>query len=600
MNFFRLMKELLFLLDKDQRRKLLALQLLMVLMAVMELVGIASVGPFMAIVSNKNVIDTNHILSQLYVFTGASSKDAFLLIVGGLVLLSIAIGSLLSIYTTWKSSIFASTLGVQLSDRLYKYYIGNNWIFHLNKNSSDLISNISVEALRVTNLIIQPMILMNSRIILALIISSAVIAYNPFIAVAGALIFVSSYFLIYKVFSGKLKTHGETTSRENSKRFRLMSEGFGGIKDLIMLRRSEKFAREFVESGKGLSYAHGSSFALANIPRYVMEFVAFGSVVILIIYLISVDDSASSFLPILSVYALAGLKLLPAMQQIYSCFAIIRGSHSSFDAIKGDLHQSLAAAENAHPIADIKDIQLSTDIQLVNVGYRYPYKDKDALKDVNLTIHAGQFVGIVGTSGSGKSTLIDLMLGLIEPSSGSIRIDGAQLSSDNIESWRTHIGYVPQNVFLTEATIAENVAFGLDADQVDSKKVLEAVDSAGLESWLGSIERVFEETVGERGVKLSGGQRQRVGIARALYDDKQVLVFDEITSALDRVSEEVVMSTINKLRSHKTIIMVTHKMDTIRECDVIFVIENGVVVDSGKYEDLVGRHTIFETRMHGK
>ncbi|ENW94379.1 ABC transporter ATP-binding protein [Acinetobacter dispersus] len=595
MNFFRLVKELLSLLDKNQRRKLIILQLLMILMAIMELVGVASIGPFMAIVSNKDVIDTNSILNKIYLFSGVSSKDAFLLMVGGFVLLSIASGSLLSIYTTWKSSIFASTLGVQLSDRLYNYYISNNWLFHLNNNSSDLINNISVETLRVTNLIIQPMVLMNSRIILAIIISTAVIVFDPIVAIIGAFIFVFSYFLIYKLFSTKLKRHGETISKENSMRFRLMSEGFGGIKDLIMLQRYQRFGNKFVESGKALSYAHGSSFALANIPRYVMEFVAFGSVVILIIYLISINNSTSTLLPILSIYALAGLKLLPAMQQIYSCFAIIRGSHSSFDAIKNDLYHSLSTTEQLNKKNCSEEIKFVEEIKLKNIKYRYPLKDKDALVNVNLTIKQGQFVGIVGASGSGKSTLIDLILGLIIPTSGHIQIDESKLSDNNINSWRKEIGYVPQNVFLTETTVAENIAFGLEIGQIDSNKIREVVKAAGLESWLvATEERIFNESVGERGVNLSGGQRQRVGIARALYNDNKILVLDEITSALDRVSEEVVMNTINRLRSNKTIIMVTHKMDTIKQCDIIFVVENGLVIDSGKYEDLVNRHPIFE------
>ena len=599
MNFFHLVKELLSLLDKNQRNKLLVLQLLMILMAMMELIGVASIGPFMAIVSNKDVIDTNNILNQIYLFTGISSKDTFLLVVGGFVLLSIATGSLLSIYTTWRSSLFASTLGVQLSDRLYNYYIGNNWLFHLSNNSSDLINNISTETLRVTNLIIQPLILMNSKIILAIIISTAVIAFNPLVAIVGAFIFIFSYFLIYKLFSTKLKKHGETISKENSMRFRLMSEGFGGIKDLIMLQRYKIFGQKFVESGKALSYAHGSSFALANIPRYVMEFVAFGSVVILIIYLISINNSASTLLPVLAIYALAGLKLLPAMQQIYSCFAIIRGSTSSFDMIKKDLYHSLSSSKKLNEEVLSVEIKFLNEIKLESIKYRYPLKDKDALVNVNLKIKQGQFVGIVGTSGSGKSTLIDLILGLITPTSGYIEVDGNRLNEKNINSWRQKIGYVPQNVFLTEATVAENIAFGLEKSEIDSNKITEVIKAAGLESWLAASEKhIFNESVGERGGNLSGGQRQRIGIARALYNDNQILILDEITSALDRVSEEVVMNTIYKLRSDKTIIMVTHKMDTIKQCDIIFVVDNGLVIDSGKYEELDDRHDIF--KMQGK
>lgn len=591
MNFFHLVKELFDLLEPSQRKKLIVLQLLIILMAIMELVGIASIAPFMTVVANKDILETNNFLKSLYIYSGAQSHNDFLLLLGCGVLFCIASGSIISIYTTWKSTHFASTLGVELADRLYNYYISNNWLFHLNKNSSDLINNISVESLRVTNLIIQPIILMNSRIFLAFLILIFLVFYNPIVAVSGASVFIFSYFLIYKFFSKRLKEYGQTISLSNSKRFRLMSEGFSGIKELIILQRRAKYKEEFNKIGDRLAYSHGASFALASIPRYIMELVAFGSIILLIIYLISVDSGENSFLPIISVYALAGLKLLPSLQQIYSSFAIIRGSTSSFEAIKEDLYKAKCVSNEVKKYK-INNISFEKKLDLKGVEYTYPNEVNSSLRNINLTIKQGEFVGIIGASGSGKSTILSIILGLIHPTKGGFYIDDNLLNNENLKSWMKIIGYVPQNVFLKEGTVAENITLGLDS--FDKTKIIKALYNAGLEDLLTLEKRIFEDNIGEAGEKLSGGQRQRVGIARALYDEKQLLILDEITSALDRTAEIAVMDTICNLRKNKTIIMISHKMEIIKDCDLIVLVDNGEIIDSGTYEYLSQRHSIFE------
>lgn len=591
MNFFRLVKELFDLLEPSQRKKLIVLQLLIILMAIMELVGIASIAPFMTVVANKDILETNNFFKSLYIYSGAQSHNDFLLLLGCGVLFCIASGSIISIYTTWKSTHFASTLGVELADRLYNYYISNNWLFHLNKNSSDLINNISVESLRVTNLIIQPIILMNSRIFLAFLILIFLVFYNPIVAISGASVFIFSYFLIYKFFSKRLKEYGQTISLSNSKRFRLMSEGFSGIKELIILQRRSKYKEEFNKIGDHLAYSHGASFALASIPRYIMELVAFGSIILLIIYLISVDNGENSFLPIISVYALAGLKLLPSLQQIYSSFAIIRGSTSSFEAIKEDLYKAKWVSNEVKKYK-INNVGFQKKLDLKCVEYTYPNEVNSSLRNINLTIKQGDFVGIIGASGSGKSTILSIILGLIHPTKGGFYIDDNLLNSENLKSWMGIIGYVPQNVFLKEGTVAENITLGLDS--FDKTKIINALCNAGLEDLLTLEKRIYEDNIGEAGEKLSGGQRQRVGIARALYDEKQLLILDEITSALDRTAEIAVMDTICNLRKNKTIIMISHKMEIIKDCDLIILVDNGEIKDSGTYEYLSQRHSIFE------
>lgn len=591
MNFFNLVKELLNLLEARQRKKLIILQVLMVLMAIIELIGIASIAPFMTVVSNKEILEKNSILKSLYFYSGAQTSNEFLFLLGCGVLFFITIGSIFSIYTTWKSTHFASTLGVELADRLYKYYISSNWLFFLNRNSADLVNNISVESLRVTNLIIQPIILMNSKIFLSILILIFLFIYNPLVAISGALIFMFTYFIIYRIFSGRLKEHGKIISSSNSKRFRLMSEGFGGIKELIILQRRDGYKNNFTKIGEQLAYSHGASFALASIPRYIMELVAFGSIILLIIYLLSADGGENSFLPIISVYALAGLKLLPSMQQIYSSLAIIRGSTSSFDSIKEDLLKAkyINTESVNHKVDSIK---FEKKLKFKNVEYTYPDTAKPSLKNVNLNINCGDFVGIIGASGSGKSTLLNIILGLIQPTKGEFYVDDKMLENKDLISWMKIIGYVPQSVYLKEGTIAENIALGLQS--YDKKRVISALSSAGLEEFVNYEKRIFEENIGEGGERLSGGQKQRVGIARALYEDKHLLILDEITSALDRASEIAVMETIENLRKNKTIIMISHKMEIIKNCDSIILVDRGEVLDVGNYNYLAERYDFLQ------
>jgi HlyD family secretion protein len=590
-----LAKELFSLLTPNQRRRYLYLQIMVFFMAIMELLGIASIAPFMALVADVQLLETNTTLKKIYLASGVESHEKFLFLTGSIVLIMLSTASILSIITTWRLSLFALSVGTEIGDRLYRYYLNKDWLFHASGSSAQLTKQIATEALRVTNFIILPLIQMNARLVLALFIIVGIFIYNPLIAIIGVTLFICGYVVIYKVIRKRIARYGQHVSTTSTDRFRLMNEGFGGIKDVLLYNRRQDFIDQFEMSGKVLAHAQGVNTALSQVPRYLMELLAFGALITLVlVLLIANNGTLSQVLPVLAIYALAGFKLLPALQQIYASVTTVRGNTAAFEAIKADLLASLTLDEQSKADLQSNDFQYIKKIKLDNVSFTYPNKMSPALNNINIEIPVNATIGFVGESGSGKSTLIDLLLGLIEPSQGALMLDNKTIGSNNKHAWQQRIGFVPQSIFLSEGSIAENIAFGLNKKDIDIEKVQQAVKYSHLESLVNSLPQGLNTKVGERGIQLSGGQRQRIGIARALYNQADVLVFDEATSALDGITEKVIMDAIQELSGQKTIVMIAHRLKTVQKCDVIYFIEQGRVVDQGTYQQLIDSNPKFK------
>ncbi|MBE0472315.1 MAG: ABC transporter ATP-binding protein, partial [Methyloprofundus sp.] len=498
----KLIKELFSLLTPRQRRRFYTLQILVVFMAILELVGIASIAPFMAIVSDPNVIESNSLLNQLYIFTGLTSHSEFLFFVGLLVLATLTIAALVSMFTIWRLSLFGAKIGTEIADRLYAHYMKQDWLFHAGGSSAQLTKQVSTEAVRVTEGVIQPLMQMNARIVLAIIVSAAIVIYNPLVAITGLLIFAVAYFLLFKLVRKRLQKNGAKISSVMTQRYRLMNEGFGGIKDVLLLGRKEDFLNRFEKSGEIFAQARGSNIAISQVPRYLMELIAFGSIIGLVLFLLaSKSQDISIVLPILSVYALAGFKLLPAFQQIYSSLAQVKGNIASFESIREDLIASQSEIYIKNPeYSSLKEhLPVKKQITLQGIMFTYPGKTKPALQNLTLNILANSIVGIVGPSGSGKSTAIDMLLGLIQPQTGELKIDDIVITDQNRRAWQNTIGFVPQSIFLSEGTIAENVAFGIPEKDIDLEQVNKALKLAHLDELVQSLEQGIHTKVGERG-----------------------------------------------------------------------------------------------------
>ncbi|MFA0441920.1 ABC transporter ATP-binding protein [Vibrio sp. 10N.222.51.C12] len=586
-------KELYSILSKKQKKRILKLQFLVITMAVLELVSVSSIAPFMALIGDLSLLESSGPISNIYVMTGVSNPKDFVFILGIVLLLVLTISTVFSVLTVWRLSTFAYDTGTEIADRLFNYYVENDWLFHMQNNSSHLIKQIAGDSQRVTNNVLQPLLQLNAKFVLAVVLCSALVIYRWEVAVGGLVVFSIAYILLFKVVRSRLDNNGKLISKLTEERYKIMSEVFGGIKELLLMGRRDNAKRNFKNSGIDLAKCQGINTAIGSTPRYIMELIAFGSIISLLLYLYSkYDGNISEILPVISLCALAGFKLLPAFQTIYTSIAQIRGNIAAFDAIKHDMlaskdFESIGDGTGSNNLGNIKDIELD------NVVFSYPGSRKPSLNKISFKIEPQTTVAFVGASGAGKTTLIDMILGLLEPHKGKMVVSGTVMNQHNKRNWQDKIGYVPQSIFLTEGSILQNVAFGLDDCNIDVKKVRTALNQAELLNYVDGLPDGLETNVGERGVKLSGGQRQRIGIARALYHDPEVLVFDEATSALDGITEKTIMDAINLMGDDKTIIIIAHRLKTIENADVIYYLDKGLITDQGTYDDLLNKNKFF-------
>ena len=588
-------KQLFALLTPRQYQRFFKLQILVVFMSFFEIVGVTSIIPFMALVGDMSQLQQDTLIAQLFNASGIKSESEFLFLLGVCVLLMLFISSIVSMLTIWKLSMFAHKIGVEIADTLYSHYLKQDWLFHATGSSAQLTKKVATEALRVTNGLVIPVMAMNARIVFIFFISITIFIYDPKVALIGLLVFITAYLILFKLVRKRLENNGEVISIVNEERFRLMNEGFGGIKDVLLMGRDNDFINRFSKTGNSFAYSLGSTETLTQVPRYLIELIAFGSMISLLLYLIaSHNGNLGMILPIMSVYALATFKLLPALQQVYRSIGHIKANISAFESIHQDLKDSSKAEIINAPKKDNSYFSPKEKISLENINFTYPGKQESAITNLNLSISANSIVGIVGPSGAGKSTLVDILLGLIEPQKGELKVYNIKKKKKNRRSWQNTIGFVAQSIFLSEGTFAENVAFGIPDNQINFDKVQKALELAHLDELIKTLKNGIHTKVGERGVQLSGGQRQRVGIARALYHEAEVLVFDEATSSLDGITEKMIMESIDQLSGKKTIIMIAHRLKTIKNCDEIFFIDNGQIIDHGTFNELIERNEHFK------
>jgi len=596
---FANLKKLFSLLSPSQRRNLFLLQFLVIFMAFAEIASVFSIGPFIALIGNLDQLNGDGLIAEAYKFSGITDQNNFIIAFGAAVMTILTLSALISTFTLWRLAMYGAKVGADLGNRLFSYYMNESWLFHSQSNSSDLVNKISVETTRVTGSIILQLMYLNAKVTLVLFLSVSIFILDPKIALSGVAIFSFAYLFIYRLVKKQLELNGNMVTQGNQSRFQLMSEGFGGIKEILLLGRQNFFKKRFFIVSENFFHAWGNSQVLSSVPRYFMELVSFSAAILLVMYfLVSNQGNLETILPMVSIYALAGFKLLPAFQQIYFSIATIQANIASYENIQADL--------KASAMDDVQDIQGSLKdntlekikflhaIQLSNISFAYPGAPQNLLSNLTITFPKNQVIGLVGPSGSGKSTLIDILMGLVEPNAGELKIDEQILRASQKRLLQDKIGFVSQTIFLADSSIKENIGFGIPSSEIIDERVLQAIRLAHLEDVISSLPNGIDTFVGERGVQLSGGQRQRIGIARALYNDPEILVFDEATSSLDGLTEKLIMEAVNSFSGKKTIILIAHRLSTVKSCNLIYFIENGKIADQGTYQHLLESNTSFK------
>lgn len=585
------------LLDPSRKKKFLFVQVIVLLAACAEVSQVIVLAGYMNFVTEYSTgTFTDPLNMQINDFVKSYFESETVIVLGIMSLLYLLACTLISLLSLWIYQLFSQKIGADFSNRLFAYYLDKEWLFHARNNSSSLTSNIALESRRISNGIIVHLMHINSRGILAVLMSVAVFIYNFYAALLITIIFSLAYIAIYWFVEKRMLTNGRIMSNVNASRFKLMNEGFGGIRDTILLDRSEIFKLRFFEENRKLARTTTENSTLAHGPKYITELAAFGTLILVILYTtIFTQASVSSILGLLSFFALAGFKLLPAFQQIYYSISTIQGNIASFERLEDDLKESASFNTQSISNLDKKELRLKNELSFKNISFKYPGKNETTIKNLSFDIKAFSKVGLVGYSGSGKSTIADLIAGLIQPDSGEINVDGNPLTKEKLRKWQNTIGFVSQKVFLTDASIKENIAFGLSEDRIDYDRLADALEKSNLTNFVNTLESGINTIVGERGVQLSGGQCQRIGIARALYENSSVLILDEASSALDGITEKKIMKEVDMLRESKTIIIIAHRINTIKDCDEILLFDEGKIVGKGNYSDLIKQNSLFKS-----
>jgi ATP-binding cassette subfamily C protein len=430
-------------------------------------------------------------------------------------------------------------------------------------------------------------IITDGLVILAMLILLCLV--NFLMTVIAATVLISLYILIYLYYSEKLKIGGARRLKKNEARFKSASEALGGIKDAKVLGAENFFLKRFCEDSDEFSNLQAWYQTINQVPKYIMEIVAFGGVVGLLIFLVASDIATHDIIPLVSFFAFAGYRLMPSLQSVFNSFTTFKFNIAVLDKIHNDLiNEKLESDEISIRKKRIIPLNFKSSIKLEKIYFSYPQHDNPILRDINLEIKKNNFVALIGTTGSGKTTLVDLILGLLTPQKGLFMVDDQKVTKENIKNWQANLGYVPQQIYLSDDSISRNIAFGLPDDKIDMEKIKKVSKMANIHDFIDSeLPEGYHTIIGERGVRLSGGQRQRIGIARALYHDPQILIFDEATSSLDNETEKEVLKAIHKVFKFKTLIVIAHRLSTVKEANKVYLIEKGKIVDSGSYEKMV-------------
>ena len=586
-------KKLIFLLNSHEKKHAVFLLIMSIIMALLDMIGVASILPFMAVLTNTSLIETNFILNTMFKASsifGVQNNQQFIFTLGLLFFFVFNISLLFKAFTTYLQFKFILMLEHSIGKRLVEGYLHQPYSWFLSRNSADLGKTILSEVSNVVGNGVGKLmeIITKGAVTIAILILLIIFDLKLTLIVGFTLSVV--YFLIYYGFKNYISQIGEKSLKSNQHRFIAISEAFGAAKEIKVGGLEQTYIKSFSNSSENFARSNAFSLIISSLPRFFLEIIAFGGVILVILYIISKSNSFIDALPVISLYVFAGYRLMPAAQGIFASCTQLTFVSPSLDRLYDDTKKLKISNENQDQTA----ISFNKAIDLKNIHFSYFDRSRTTLKDITLNIPVKSVVGFVGATGCGKTTTADIILGLLKPQKGTFEVDGKVITEHNSRSWQRCIGYVPQHIYLSDDTIAANIAFGTATKDIDQETVEKVSKIANLHEFVvNELPKKYQTLIGERGVRLSGGQRQRIGIARSLYHNPQVIIFDEATSALDNVTEKNVMDAINNFRKNTTIIIIAHRLNTLKNCNVIYIFDKGEVKSKGTYDELINVNQSF-------
>lgn len=594
---FETYKKVWNILDTRERRNAWITLIFVLLGALSSALMVGSILPFLSVLSDPNQIEQVPALAWTYEKLGFSDSYIFLVVLGFASFGMILVTCLLQIALTYVLARFAMMRIHSISYRLLIAYLQQPYTFFLDRHTGEMSTLVLQEAQQMVNMFLRPVADLIASTFTVIMIVGLLLFLNPMVTVIAFGAFGGSYGIIYMFSRRALKSCGQERAQANSKRSRIVNEALGGIKDIKLLGREMSYAQRYSYPSHHMSRSLVGIQVYSQIPQFAMQAVAFGGMILLCLILLVPEDMVSGaalggMLPTIGVFAFAGQKLMPELSKLYLSLAQIQAGGAAVDIVYDDLMNKTGSGNLPHKIPPA--LGLNKYLEFENVSFRYPKAELAGLKEITVKIQAGERIGIVGSTGAGKTTFADLTLGLLEPNDGQIIVDGTIINNSNLRAWQQSVGYVPQDIFLTDASIFENIALGVPIQEIDEKRVHRAAEIARIHIFITEeLSDGYSTKIGERGVRLSGGQRQRVGIARALYHEADLIVFDEATSALDNLTEREVMSAIDALPGDKTVLMIAHRLSTVKRCDRIIVLDNGKLVGCDTWDMLMANNTYF-------
>jgi ABC-type bacteriocin/lantibiotic exporter with double-glycine peptidase domain len=593
------MRRAIRLLDRRERIQFVLLATITPIAALGEMGAVAAMIPFLSAVVDTSSLHGPSLTGTFLARFGVTRREDILVVMGAAACVILLVTNALIVVSVWLMLRFSWSLHHRLSMTLLGKYLHKPYAYFLSKNSAGMAGSLVMQVAQVTEGVLVPVLSAFGRGMAALAIIVFLGLAEPLLALAALGLIIGIYAVFYfGMARRKLRDLGGRRIRNRKALMQVISEAFGGIKDVKLLHVEDAYIDVYRPLSRALAHDQILETLIATTPRYIVEAVSLGAIVLITLAFIAHGGADGRLVPMLGMFAFAGYRLMPSIQHVFASLVQIRTNLPAFDSLYTDLNVEAREAEAA-PARDVpsgleptEKIVPQRTIDLRQVTFRYPGAKAEALESFDLSLKARATTGIVGPTGSGKTTVVDLLLGLLKPGQGELRIDDVCVDGANVERWQRSIGYVPQHIYLSDTSIRRNVAFGIPESEIDHARVEEACRSAQIHDFvMQRLANGYDTAVGERGIRLSGGERQRIGIARALYRRPEVLILDEATSALDRKTEAEVMEAIHDLAGRKTLIMIAHRETTLRRCDVIYRIARGRLELVGPYAELLGEET---------